>query len=209
MKRDVVVEDFAPPMLDNEEAIQEPEGQRRHGEEVKGDDRFSMVSEEREPALGRIASARPQPSKIPATVRSETSKPSFSSSPWIFGAPQSEFSAAMRRMRVRISSPTFGRPPRGRDRQRQYRRKPARRHAITVSGFTMTRTSDHRRHMLPQSGPEETVEAVQGRSGPFAFEHGNLLSQSEDFKRDIQATEEEHTQGAEDCGDEIEHESLL
>src|SRR5713226_2130941 len=82
-----------------------------------------------------------------ATVRSETSKPSFRSSPWIFGAPQSEFSAAMRRMRVRISSLTFGRPPRGRDRQRQYRRKPARCHPITVSGFTMTRTSDHRGHM--------------------------------------------------------------
>src|SRR5204863_7877017 len=60
-----------------------------------------------------------------ATVRSQTSKPSFRSSPWIFGAPQSEFSATMRRMRVRTSSLTLGRPPRGRDRQRQYRRKPA------------------------------------------------------------------------------------
>ena len=82
-----------------------------------------------------------------ATVRSETSKPSFRSSPWIFGAPQSAFSAAMRRMRIRTSSLTLGRPPRGRDRQRQYRRKPARCHPTTVSGFTITRTSDHRGHM--------------------------------------------------------------
>jgi hypothetical protein len=47
------------------------------------------------------------------------------------------------RMRVRISSLTFGRPPQDRDRQRQYSRKPARCHLITVSGFTMIRTSDH------------------------------------------------------------------
>lgn len=51
-------------------------------------------------------------------------------------------------MRARISSFTFGRSTVGRDRQRQYRRKPARRHPITVSGFTMNRTSDHRGQML-------------------------------------------------------------
>jgi hypothetical protein len=33
------------------------------------------------------------------TVRSETGMPSFSNSPWIRGAPQRIFSAAMRRMR--------------------------------------------------------------------------------------------------------------
>jgi hypothetical protein len=43
MKSDVIVQDFAPRMLDHEKAIQEPEGQRRYGEEVKGDDRFSMM----------------------------------------------------------------------------------------------------------------------------------------------------------------------
>ena len=35
------------------------------------------------------------------------------------GAPQSGFSSAMRRIRPRISAVIFGRPPRGRDRQRQ------------------------------------------------------------------------------------------
>jgi hypothetical protein len=35
---------------------------------------------------------------------SETAKPSFKSSPWILGAPQSEFSCAMRRISTRISS---------------------------------------------------------------------------------------------------------
>ena len=54
-----------------------------------------------------------------ATVRSEIWKPSFCSSPWIFGAPQPTFSSAIRRMRSRISPVILGRPPRGRDRQRQ------------------------------------------------------------------------------------------
>src|SRR5260370_2083775 len=102
-----------------------------------------------------------------ATVRSETSKPSFSSSPWIFGAPQSEFSVPTRRIRVRISSLTLGRPPLGRDRQRQYRRKPARCHPTTVFGFTMTRTSDHRGHMylrLIQNKRSRRISKRRGRS---------------------------------------------
>jgi len=37
------------------------------------------------------------------TVRSETATPRLSSSPWIRGAPQRRFSAAMRRMRARTS----------------------------------------------------------------------------------------------------------
>ena len=52
------------------------------------------------------------------------------------------FSAAAA-MRVRNSWLTLGRPPRGRDRQRPYRRKPARCHPTTVLGFTIARTSDH------------------------------------------------------------------
>jgi hypothetical protein len=51
-------------------------------------------------------------------------------------------------MRVRISSLTLGRPPRARERQRQYSRKPARCHAITVPGLTIAKTSDHRGHRL-------------------------------------------------------------
>jgi len=68
-------------------------------------------------------------------------------SPWsvLFeGVVQSLFSCAKRRIRTRISSVILGRPPRGRDSQRQYRRKPAWCQATTVSGFTMTRTSVQR-----------------------------------------------------------------
>src|SRR6185295_15606852 len=85
--------------------------------------------------------------KLTLTAILETTKPSFCSSPWIFGAPQSGFSSARRRIRPRTSSVIFGRPPRGRDRQRQYSRRPVRCQPTTVSGFTMTRTSAQREQM--------------------------------------------------------------
>jgi hypothetical protein len=148
MTSDVEVQDLAPAVFDHEETIQKLESQSRQGEEIKSDVRFSVIGQERQPAFGRIAAMRRVRRRYLATVRSETSKPSFRSSPWILGAPQSEFSVAIVRMRVRISSLILGRPPQDRDRHRQYRRKPTRCHRITVSGFTMTKTSDHRGQMF-------------------------------------------------------------
>jgi hypothetical protein len=48
------------------------------------------------------------------TVRSATSMPSFTNSPWILGAPHRGFAAAIRETRARISALTGGRPPVGR-----------------------------------------------------------------------------------------------
>ena len=79
-----------------------------------------------------------------ATVRSEMVKPSFRSSPCIFGAPQVGFSSATRRINVRISAVVAGRPPPARDRHFQKSRNPARCQPTTVSGFTTIRTSVHR-----------------------------------------------------------------
>ena len=120
-----------------------------------------MVSEEGEPALGRIAAA-PQALQISDDSSLGDLETELQKFPVDLGAPQSEFSTAMLRLRVRTSSLTLGRPPRGRYRQRQYRRKPARCQPTTVCSFTMTRTSDHRGHIyVPQRGPKEAVEAVQ------------------------------------------------
>src|SRR5260370_15736288 len=141
-----------------------------------------------------------------ATVRSETSKPSFSSSPWICGAPQSEFSAATRRIRVRISSLTLGRPRLGRDRPRQYRRKPARCHPTTVFGFTMTRTSDHRGHMYRRLVQKKRSRRFSKGRGPLSFQHGDLLPESENFERYLHASAEEDSDRSQQCEDQIEHE---
>ena len=97
---------------------------------------------------------------------SEIWKPSFSSSPWILGAPQPEFSRARRRISSRISCVICGRPLCGRERQRQYSRKPARCQPMTVSGFTMTRTSaqrDQERRRVVQKNLSSRFKMSRGR----------------------------------------------
>jgi hypothetical protein len=54
-----------------------------------------------------------------ATLDCATSNPSLSSSPWMRGAPQSGFSTLIRRINTRSSVSICGRPPSGRDFQRQ------------------------------------------------------------------------------------------
>src|SRR5216684_2504932 len=54
-----------------------------------------------------------------ATLDCAISNPSLSSSPWMRGAPQSGFSTLIRRINTRISVSICGRPPCGRDFQRQ------------------------------------------------------------------------------------------
>ena len=63
MTSNVEVQNPAPAMLDDEEAVQELEGQRGHGKEVEGDDHLAMVCEEGEPVFGWIA-ASPHASKM-------------------------------------------------------------------------------------------------------------------------------------------------
>ena len=82
------------------------------------------------------------------TLRSLTWKPSWSNSPWIFGASQPTLDSAIWRISFLISgvtSPFFD--LRGRDFQRQKRRNPRRCQRTTVSGFTMTSTSVKRDQM--------------------------------------------------------------
>ena len=102
-----------------------------------------------------------------ATVRSETAKPSFSNSPWILGAPQPAFSSAIRWISTRISSVILGRPPRVRERHRQYNRKPALCQPTTVSGFTMTRTSVQRDQTLRRVVQKNLSRSLNTGRGRF------------------------------------------
>jgi hypothetical protein len=82
------------------------------------------------------------------TVRSPTSRPSFSSSPWILGAPQRGLAAAIRVTKARISALTGGRPTVGRRESLvQWSRKRRRCHRSTVAGVTMTRACRHPAHI--------------------------------------------------------------
>src|SRR5262252_6598982 len=57
ISRDVAAQDLAPVVGDDKKAIQNPKGERGHGEEVHGSNRLAMIAQEREPALGRIGSS--------------------------------------------------------------------------------------------------------------------------------------------------------
>src|SRR5882724_5176242 len=54
---DVEVQDPAAPMLDDKEAVQQLERQRRHGEEIESDDNLSVILQKRRPPFTRVASA--------------------------------------------------------------------------------------------------------------------------------------------------------
>jgi hypothetical protein len=57
--------------------------------------------------------------------------------------------------------------------------------------------------------PEESVQEVQGWARPFALEHGELLSEGEDFKGGVAATAEEDADDGEDGEDELGHKLTL
>jgi hypothetical protein len=76
-----------------------------------------------------------------------------------------------RRISRRISSATFGLPPRGRDFHRQNKRKPARCQRMTVSGLTQV---IHRKN--------EAIEIAKNNPlWRFSSQHIELVAQRQDF----------------------------
>ncbi len=74
-----------------------------------------------------------------------------------------------------------------------------------MSGFTIKSTSfqpDQNR----ECDPEQAVERIQARPGPFSFEHGNLLSEHDNLKRRGGARAKEDSDGGDEYEEEIEHE---
>ena len=61
----------------------------------------------------------------------------------------------------------------------------------------------------PQRRPEETVQAVQSRPRSLALEHGNLLSQGEDFEGSVGSTAKEDCDHGEDGEDDFRHKLTL
>ena len=61
MRGDIKVQYIAATVLDHEKAVQQPKRHRPHCEELKGDDGFSMVRQERTPSAGRVPAASASP----------------------------------------------------------------------------------------------------------------------------------------------------
>jgi len=58
---DVVVKDAAPVMADDEKAVQNAEGQCRHGEKIHGRNGLTMIPQKSQPALRGIVRSRSSP----------------------------------------------------------------------------------------------------------------------------------------------------
>jgi hypothetical protein len=98
-------------VFQDQESVQHSKGDRWDQEQIHRWDAVGIITKEGFPALRR---RHPH-----ATVVCPTSMPSLISSPCIRGAPQSGFAMLISRMRRRMSAGVVGRPPRGRDFQRQ------------------------------------------------------------------------------------------
>src|SRR5712671_2464521 len=127
-------QELPPAMPHNQQAIERPERDCRHHEQVHRGDPISMVTKERPPSLrGR----NPAPHHIFGHAGLADSDASLRSSPWILGAPHNGLATLIWRISWRISTVTAGRPRRCFDFHRQYDLNPPRCQRITVSGRTI------------------------------------------------------------------------
>ena len=142
----VEMQNLSASVLDDEEAVQHLKRQCRHGEKVERSDHLPVMLR-KVSQLSPGSPRRPTRCRYRATVRSETTKPSFWRSSMDPGRPPGWMYSARRRMSARISAVAFGLPVRACDCHFQKSRKPARCQLTTVSGFTATRASAHRDQM--------------------------------------------------------------
>src|SRR5216684_3515247 len=116
-----------------------------------------------------------------ATLVSLISMPSFSNSPWMWGAPHGGFSRLILRIRSRTSPETAGRPTLPcRIFQVQKRRNPLRCQAIAVAGLTMSSAERQSHQTRERKTQKQTVGGSQLR--PFsgrALEDADLVPESD------------------------------
>jgi hypothetical protein len=60
---------------------------------------------------------------------------------------------------------------------------------------------------LAKYRPKESVPGAQSWSRPFAFQHGDLLAEGEDFESGIASTAKEDSDGNKEREDDFEHEA--
>ena len=101
---------------DDDAGIEQVETESWNNEQVHGGNVRRVVPQEGSPSL---AGWRPPFDHVLGDARLRDLNPSLSSSPWTRGASESGFSMLIRRINARSSVPISGRPPCGRDFQRQ------------------------------------------------------------------------------------------
>src|ERR1700687_2814578 len=142
---DIEVQDTPTVVTDDEKAIERAEGERRNSEKDHRGNRFTVITEKGKPAPGRLRISRGARFIQREIVRSETSKPSMRSSPWMRGAPHVGFSTTIRKINS-CTSFDVCRLPTGRltlEISFQYKRNPPLCQRTTVSGVTAMRDCCH------------------------------------------------------------------
>jgi hypothetical protein len=126
------------------------------------------------------------------TVGSEIVKPSFSSSPWMRGAPHVGFSTAMRKISARISLPTDFRPSRVAPESHFQYSRPARCHPTTVLGVTRTKGFFHPAQSFFRISQNSFCIADKRRRGRFECKTSSCCRRARfsriRFSRDWKAT---------------------
>ena len=115
---DVEVQDLASSVFDDEKAVAQLKSHGRHGEEVESGDHLAVILEEGQPALAGVAPAVDTP-EMPrhGPFRDDDAEfPKFSVD---LGCAPACIRFRQPVDERRISAVIFGRPPRGRERQRQ------------------------------------------------------------------------------------------
>src|SRR5215470_443928 len=127
------------------------------------------------------------------TVACDTSNPSFSSSPWIRGAPHKKFSWLIRTISARTSLLILGRPPRQRPHEpdRQIAHKPRPRQTQNGGGPDEDQTSLPICPPARQEQPEQLLTRAEAWT-PCACspQHRELMAQGNKFQQQVTALAE-------------------
>src|SRR6266478_4427019 len=107
---------LAAAMLHDQKSIQQPKRDRRHYEQIHRRNAVGMIAQKGLPALRRWL---PSPRHVFCHGGLPDIDAKLEQFAWIRGAPQSGFATLISRMSWRMSAAAFGRPPCGRDFQRQ------------------------------------------------------------------------------------------
>jgi hypothetical protein len=83
---DVEVQDFPVPVLNDEEAVEQAEGDGWYRKKIERNDRLAMVQEKAQPLFAWVSTAVCGP-KIPGDGSFRNNEPTSWSSPWILAGP--------------------------------------------------------------------------------------------------------------------------
>jgi len=195
----VEMQDLAPPVIDREEAVEQAEGDGGHGEEVQCRDRLAMVSQEREPVLGGVASPR-QPARQIAghgafgDVEAQLEQFAVDSGSAPGGVLARHPPDDLEHVAI-DSAPAATRA------QAPVEPEAGAMPADDGLGLDHDQRIGPARPKAPQSQPEQAVEVVQAGPWMFALEHGDLLAQGKNLQTKIMACAKERAQ----VGEEREH----